>query len=298
MQRQNSVRKVFMLLIILAALLTLIVSNGLLCSFQYNADIEAIGNLHSLHIPNNNDNNLGPDPQTSPSSTERKDAMMSLNELTRARAEDLIECPKNLILLSNVAAATAGQGGPGVGTERKIPRIIHQTVKSRCVTRDVADAVKVWQGGFDATHSYYIHDDAAVMRLLLQQKEHFPEFPHLSLIADRCLVHGTLKADLWRYLILYLYGGIYADIDAVPAKFHGETSIPASYDSYFVIEQYHLLSQWFIAVSPKHPLMFYAVQKCLQNLLAAPDTGSVPGMSNIVGISVSTCYSLLNLSLM
>ena len=44
-------------------------------------------------------------------------------------------------------------------------------------------------------------------------------------------------------------------------------------DALFVVEQYHLLSQYFMAVTPQHPLMWYAVQHALQNLWMATDTG-------------------------
>jgi Glycosyltransferase sugar-binding region containing DXD motif len=162
--------------------------------------------------------------------------------------------------------------------DRKIPMIIHQTSKSRCVTGRVLHAAKQWQQqslGF----SYFLHDDEAVYRLFALE---FPEFPHLNLVSRYCVIHGTLAADLWRYLVLWVYGGIYADLDAVPARFNLETSIESDDDALFVVEQYHLLSQWFMAVSPRHPVMFYAVHHSLANLLNAKDTGSIPGMYAVV----------------
>lgn len=159
---------------------------------------------------------------------------------------------------------------------RKIPRIIHQTSKSACVTKRVANTAQKWRNstGF----SYMFHDDKAVHRLFHQD---FPEFPHLRLVVERCIVHGTLAADLWRYLILWQYGGIYADLDAVPATFDPEISITSDDDAFFVVEQYHLLSQWFMAVAPRHPIMFYAVHHSLTNLLKAVDTGTIPGKYKI-----------------
>jgi hypothetical protein len=102
----------------------------------------------------------------------------------------------------------------------------------------------------------------------------FPEFPHLRQIAENCLLSGTVKADLWRYLVLWQYGGVYADIDSAPHTFTGDT-ISASDDGFFVVEQYHILSQYFMAMSPRHPLMYYAIHKALLNLLLVPDTGQL-----------------------
>lgn len=140
----------------------------------------------------------------------------------------------------------------------KIPRIIHQTSKSRCVTKKVARAIHKWQQQFPEWN-YFFHDDEAVRKLLHTD---FPEFPHLGIVSQNCLMHGTVTADLWRYLVLWVYGGIYADIDAVPARFASDT-LSIQDDAFFVVEQYHLLSQYFMALSPRHPLMYYAIQKCL-----------------------------------
>ena len=154
---------------------------------------------------------------------------------------------------------------------RTIPRIIHQTSRSSCVTERIAWTIRRWRKFPD--FQYYLHDDDAMMRLLQQE---FPEFPQLSRLVRHCLLHGTVRADLWRYVVLWVYGGIYADIDAVPALFHPEDSI-GNADAYFVVEQYHLLSQWFMAVSPRHPIMYYAIQHSLANLVHVADTGSIPG---------------------
>ena len=132
----------------------------------------------------------------------------------------------------------------------------------------------MWLLHFDETSdrwSYFFHDDVAVQRLLRQG---FAEFPQLKLVAKHCLVHGTSTSDLWRYLVLWVYGGVYADLDAVPTK-NLDVRILLESDAFFVVEQYHLLSQWFMAVSPRHPLMFYAVQQALTRLLQVPDTGSM-----------------------
>jgi mannosyltransferase OCH1-like enzyme len=159
-----------------------------------------------------------------------------------------------------------------------IPKIIHQTSKARCVTYKVAKAIQHWRDivdGVDHSWSYFFHDDDAVMRLF--QNYTFPEFPLLQHIVKHCLLHGTVKADLWRYLILWTYGGIYADIDTIPNqdKFNATDIVMNHHDAYFVVEQYHMLSQWFIAVSPRHPLMYYAVQQSLSNLFRLIDTGSI-----------------------
>jgi len=43
-------------------------------------------------------------------------------------------------------------------------------------------------------------------------------FPKQILEAYDCLIPGAYKADLWRYCVLYLYGGIYLDIKYTPVN--------------------------------------------------------------------------------
>ena len=133
-----------------------------------------------------------------------------------------------------------------VSGNRKIPRIVHQTSRSRCLTRSVSRIVKHWVLGDD--WAYYFHSDEAIDRLFAQD---WPEFPHISTMVACLNGKGTLKADLWRYLVLWEYGGVYADLDTKPNKFNA-TTISADDDGFFIVEQYHLLSQYFMAVSPRH----------------------------------------------
>ena len=85
---------------------------------------------------------------------------------------------------------------------RSIPNIIHMTSKSRCITSRVRENILQWK--FEG-YSIYFHDDAAVDRLL---DKYFPAFPHLQIVKD-CSISGAAKADIWRYLVLWEYGGIY-----------------------------------------------------------------------------------------
>lgn len=157
----------------------------------------------------------------------------------------------------------------------RIPRIIHQTSKSRCLTKGLAKSVEQWnpmieQGGW----SYFFHDDQAMEELFSFD---YPEFPHLKLVTKHCLHYGTVKADLWRYLVLYVYGGLYADLDTHPnyKKFQATSSIQPDMEGFFVVEQYHILSQYFMAMAPRHPLMYYAIQHSLLNIYNLVNTRDV-----------------------
>ena len=162
-----------------------------------------------------------------------------------------------------------------VTNTRKIPAIVHQTSKSRCLTQMFAKVSHPWRSldGYD----YHLHDDAAMLRLLVKS-DFGNTFPLLhDMVAANCLPSGTLKADLWRYLVLWEYGGFYADIDTQPTSLFNTTQpiLTADDDGWFVVEQFHVLSQYVMAVSPKHPLMYYAIHHALNKVMAQSDTGRI-----------------------
>lgn len=122
-------------------------------------------------------------------------------------------------------------------SKRRIPRIIHQTSKDRCLVDGFYDATQKWRNL--SGYEYVFYDDNAMEKLF---QMNFPEFPHLRMVTENCILSGTARADLFRYLILYVAGGLYADIDTAPHSLNAET-IQTDYDGFFVVEQYHLLSQ-------------------------------------------------------
>ena len=72
-----------------------------------------------------------------------------------------------------------------------------------------------------------------------------------------------------------IYGGVYADIDSRPSLLTLDAITLNDPDAFFVVEQYHLLSQYFMAVSPRHPLMKYAIEVALQNVLQHDDVQKI-----------------------
>lgn len=147
-----------------------------------------------------------------------------------------------------------------ISSSRRIPKIIHMTSKTRCVTKAFAENMKTWH--FD-DYSVFLHDDEAIARLF---RTDWPEFPLLKDTIN-CITSGAGFADLWRYLILWKYGGIYTDIDNAPGPlFKNGTLIKENDDAFFEVEAAKFPSQYFLAASPHHPAMYMAVQNAIQHL--------------------------------
>ena len=98
---------------------------------------------------------------------------------------------------------------PFVPLSEKIPYVIYQTWKSKelpPVLETAVQNIKEMNPGFK--HELYDDHDC---RVFIKKF-----FPAQILYAYDTLVPGAYKADLWRYCILYLRGGIYVDIKYSP----------------------------------------------------------------------------------
>lgn len=93
--------------------------------------------------------------------------------------------------------------------ETGLPRIIWQTCPAKTLdVPKVRSDIDSWSRNHPAW-AHYVHDDANIRALVAR---------HMSpayLAAFDAYPIGVMRADVWRYLVLYVYGGVYADVDAV-----------------------------------------------------------------------------------
>ena len=185
-----------------------------------------------------------------------------LHVLTGEQGQN-VSCPPNTKPIFN---------SPGINVNAsssyKIPFVIHQTFKSRCVSDEFYQLTLTWKA---LGVPYYFHDDAAIERLA---RIRYEEFPQLQLIWDHCITKPVVKTDLWRLLLLYEYGGIYADLDTKPVSFQPSTTLRMEDEMYTVPDQMGLPSFHFMASMPRHSLTFLAIYEALRELLYMGDTGS------------------------
>ena len=163
-------------------------------------------------------------------------------------------------------------------TGRRIPMAVHMTGETKCLTKAYHKNALAWSF---PEHSFYFHDKMSRLRLF---QKYWPMFPELQ-IAWHCFKHkgGAAIADVWRYLAIYEYGGIYTDMDNAPAeKFLQGKFIPPDADAWFLRSHKGYLSQYFFAASPRHPIMYLTLRLCLEELIHdVADAGDwyVPGIT-------------------
>jgi hypothetical protein len=152
----------------------------------------------------------------------------------------------------------------------KIPRLLHFTSKSRCMTKAFVNNMHKWKLTLGSKYSIYIHDDIAVDKFIYQRR--WLEFPELQEVMA-CVSAGAAKADIWRYLMIWEYGGIYSDFDSAPNKFNVDT-ITNDDDAWFPLEKLGIPAQYWFAASPRHPIMYFSAKQALRSLSWRTDIGS------------------------
>lgn len=92
---------------------------------------------------------------------------------------------------------------------RLVPRIVHQTWYEAVTPNKYPNMSRLIQSWSTSGWEYRFYDDATAAEFLSQ---HFP--PHVREAYD-ALIPGAFKADLFRYCVLLIYGGVYADMDVL-----------------------------------------------------------------------------------
>lgn len=137
--------------------------------------------------------------------------------------------------------------------QAKIPHILHQTWKEDCLTEDMANYIKTFSV-LNPTWKYYFWTDESGRELIA--KRH----PLLLDIWDN--VHkGVQRGDILRYVILYEFGGMYADLDVeflrpldrLTNKYSCVLSPEPFEHSVFLYKLPFVINQAIMLCKPKHP---------------------------------------------
>lgn len=150
-------------------------------------------------------------------------------------------------------------------TAPNIPKVIWQSWKTTDLPnnglKQASDVVRT----LNPEYKYMLYGDKECRDLLLQ---HFG--PRYAAAFD-VLRPGAFRSDMWRYAVLYLYGGVYMDLDMVPLvplrDFLSDDDrlvTVAEVPNFFVNDCG--VYQAFIACEPRHPALLQALEMCLQNI--------------------------------
>ncbi|MEK6788326.1 MAG: glycosyltransferase [Pseudomonadota bacterium] len=163
----------------------------------------------------------------------------------------------------------------------EIPRVVYQTYHSKLLPDDISENIN-YMKSMNSDWDFNILDDNDVCdfitknynsKVLNYYKKINPEY-------------GPARADLFRYLALYKFGGVYLDIKSSCKK---PLNDYFSTGHSFYVTQWHNMDpdspefgwakhseiahipgyefqQWFICSAPGHPLMRYAIERIFYNI--------------------------------
>jgi len=250
---------------------------------------------------------------------ETRKSLESLTQPFRVTDASSVRCPakgtgKTKIIAGyhHLGGSTALEAGTkaSASNRRKIPKILHQQGISRCVSSALYDRNEELKAHLSTDTngeewSMYFHTEDAMTRLLRaviaaqkeggSSKHSIPsrigmEFPHLGQILRNCVDNESFsKRLLWRFLCLYIYGGMYVDLEHAMVPTYDANAKTIIRDSYNTVllwttkadntQQLHQpkknighseveINPNVMAVSPGHPLIYYAVQHSLFHIIS------------------------------
>jgi hypothetical protein len=149
-----------------------------------------------------------------------------------------------------------------ISQNQKIPRIIWQTFKTDTVPQEMYRAAMSWLE-YNPEYEYRFFEDENCISFI---KEHFDA---KVLEAYYRIEPGAFRADLWRYCALYIYGGVYADIDTVCQS---PLSKLIQEDDEFIspcatTSDYAIFNA-FICTIPQHPFLKRTIERAADLILS------------------------------
>jgi mannosyltransferase OCH1-like enzyme len=149
-----------------------------------------------------------------------------------------------------------------------IPKNIFQTHKSLNYINSkpkLISAINSWTR-FSSEFKYYFYDNQMCEDFM---KNNFDEKINK---AYSMLPMAVMKADLWRYCIIYKYGGIYADADTV-CNIHPKLFINDSYLTVSPEINTSYFCQWTFSAAPGSPILKSIIDLSVDRILTTPIKG-------------------------
>ena len=147
----------------------------------------------------------------------------------------------------------------------KIPRNLFQTWSTKNITHTFKILTDSWRS-YNPNYAYFLFDDNDCEQFI---QTHFEENVYQAFLR---ILPGAFKADFWRYCVLYIYGGVYVDMDTICMSSiddlldeHIDFMTPIDLNNHPSYGKYNLFN-CFIASAPKHPILWECIQIIVHNV--------------------------------
>lgn len=147
----------------------------------------------------------------------------------------------------------------------KIPRNIFQTWSTKEFSDGFKTLIDTWKEK-NPNYAYFLFDDNDCDEFI---RTNF----HEKVYNTYCkIIPGAFKADLWRCCVLYVYGGVYIDVDTICLESIDnflnkdiEFMTPIDLNNCSKIGTHNLFN-CFIASIPKHPILLECINRIVHNV--------------------------------
>jgi mannosyltransferase OCH1-like enzyme len=150
----------------------------------------------------------------------------------------------------------------------QIPKMIYQTHKNQLFIENhpsLKNAQESWKKNTKKGFQYKFYDD-----------KHCDDFMKINYPGKIYKIYkklplGVMKSDLWRYCVIYQYGGIYADVDTICKMNVNDfiVTVDSKKGPYLVCTPElgsNLFCQWVFAAPPKSPILKSIIDTCIEKL--------------------------------
>jgi|688.fasta_scaffold69237_5 hypothetical protein len=147
-----------------------------------------------------------------------------------------------------------------------IPLKIWQTYKTDQLPEKAKECQLTWKD--QPNYHYHFMDDAQIDQFM---KKHFSSDIYKTF---NSLPMGVMKADMWRYCVLYVHGGIYTDIDSIALQPLEDWKIQESDRIIIALENDLHFCQWTILAEPGHPILKKVIDLIVKEAKNGIDTST------------------------
>jgi hypothetical protein len=146
-----------------------------------------------------------------------------------------------------------------------VPRVIHQTHKASraALPSGLSAAVASWDA-LNPEYEHVYYSEAAMAAYVAARAALFPGFQQAY---DKA-TSGAMRCDLWRYLLIWSEGGVYADADAVLQRPLSTVLRPT--DQALTGLGQDALEQYALIYAPHHPIIRRVLEQSVAQVLSRP----------------------------
>jgi len=142
--------------------------------------------------------------------------------------------------------------------QSKIPRNIIQTFKNNMLHESIYDNIITFLDK-NKDYNYYLITDEIGIQLITEH------FDLNTLEAFHKLNLGAAKGDFLRYIAMYVYGGVYIDLDST-IKTSLSHIVDPNIEHLVFIDKYFNLEQWIFMFSKKNVILLQIIHEMVQRI--------------------------------